>query len=241
MTENQIRKEVLKHIRSKIKLQLNVFETFKAPKAPDFFWESWSFEKEYLIRFGSKIGYADLVLLIDNKPLIIVECKASGLIGYGKKQLESYLNASKTNLGIFTNNPDPDKWRYYDNSIGFDEISLSTFWERVRSSFNTKLDIETQVQQQKQHHIEARAKELAYANPSIIQARTDEMIEAEAKARVTENAIQDRVAQRLQEKIKQLEHRIKSQQVILDESRNRAMWGWILFGIAVFFWIMSHQ
>ena len=44
--------------------------------------------------------------------------------------------------------------------------------------------------------------------------------------RVTENAIQGAVAQQLQKKIKQ-------QETALDESRNGAMWGWILFGISV--------
>ena len=143
---------------------------------------------------------------------------------HGKEQLESYLNASRVSLGIFANNPDPQKWRYYDNSIGFNEISRSTFWKKTKAAFDTDLDIETQAQKQKQQRIETRASQLV--TPEAIQARTGVIIDEQAKMRVTENAIQGAVAQQLQEKIKQ-------QETALDESRNGAMWGWFLFGISV--------
>ena len=224
MTENQIREEVVKHLRSKIGQQLNIF---KAPK----FGQSWSFKKEYTIQFGSNSGRADLVLVLNNKPFVIVECKRPGVINHGKEQLESYLNASRANLGIFANNPDPQKWSYHDNSIGFNEISLSTFWKKIKAAFDTELDIETQAQKQKQQRIETRASQLV--TPEAIQARTGVIIEERAKKRVTENAIQGAVAQQLQEKIKKQESIINQQQTALDENRNRAIWGWILFGISV--------
>lgn len=82
MTENQIREEVLKHLQSEIGQQLNIF---KAPK----FGQSWSFKKEYAIQFGSNTGRADLVLLLNNKPFVIVECKRLEVINHGKEQLES--------------------------------------------------------------------------------------------------------------------------------------------------------
>ena len=217
MTENQIREEVLKHLRSNIGQQLNIF---KAPK----FGQSWSFKKEYTIQFGSNTGRADLVLLLNNKPFVIVECKRLGVINHGKEQLESYLNASRVSLGIFANHPDPKKWSYYDNSIGFDEIDRLTFYQKISKTHATELDIETQAQKQKQQRIETRASQLV--TPEAIQARTGVIIDEQAKMRVTENAIQGAVAQQLQEKIKQ-------QETALDESRNGAMWGWILFGIAV--------
>ena len=255
MTENQIREEVLKHLRSKIEHQLNLF------KAPNFFGQSWSFRKEYPIRFGSNTGRADLVLLLNNKPFVIVECKRLGVINHGKQQLESYLNASWASLGIFANHPDPQKWRYYDNSIGFNEISRSTFWKKTKAAFDTELDIETQAQKQKQQRIETRANQLV--TPEAIKARTGVIIEEQAKIRVTENAIQGAVAQQLetraselvnanpgaiQERAKKIiyerayrrvtENAIQGAvaqqlQAKLDESRNNAVWGWILFGISV--------
>ena len=218
MTENQIREEVLKHLRSKIGQQLNLF------KAPNFLGQSWSFRKEYPIRFGSNTGRADLVLLLNNKPFVIVECKRLGVINHGKEQLESYLNASRVSLGIFANHPDPKKWSYYDNSIGFDEIDRLTFYQKISKTHAIELDIENQAQQQKSQRIEARANQLVTS--TAIQARADKMIDEQAKVRVTENAIQGAVAQQLQEKIKQRE-------TALDESRNGAMWGWFLFGISV--------
>lgn len=226
MTENQIREAVRNHLQS-------VF------KPPSLFGQSWSFKKEYPIQFGSKRGYADLALLRNNKPFVIVECKGSGLIGDGKEQLESYLNASRANLGIFANNPDPGKWIYYDNSIRFNEISLSTFWREIRAGFDTELDIETQAQQQKQQHIEARASQLV--TPEAIQKRADEMIEEQAKKRMTENRIKGAVAQQLQAEIKQLESKIKNQQIKLEASRNSKILGWILFAISIFILIVSHQ
>lgn len=223
MTENQIREEVRKHLQSKIRQQLNVL------KAPDFWGQSWSFRKECPIQFGSNTGRADLVLLLNNKPFVIVECKSLGVISHGKEQLESYLNASRASLGIFANHPDPKKWSYYDNSIGFDEIDRLTFYQKISKTHATELDIETQAQKQKQQRIETRASQLV--TPEAIQARTGVIIDEQAKMRVTENAIQGAVAQQLQKKIKQ-------QETALNESRNGAMWGWFLFGISVVLFIV---
>ena len=259
MTENQIREEVLKHLRSKIGQQLNLF------KAPNFLGQSWSFRKEYPIRFGSNIGRADLVLLLNNKPFVIVECKSLGVISHGKEQLESYLNASRASLGIFANNPDPQKWSYYDNSIGFDEIDRLTFYREIWKAHETELDIEKEVQRIKLKRIEARVRELV--TPKAIheatQARAVIMIDEQAKERVTEDAIQGAVAQQLETRASELvnanpgaiqerankiiyerayrhvtENAIQGAvaqqlQAKLDESRNNAMWGWILFGISV--------
>ena len=279
MTENQISEEVRKHLQSKIRQQLNVL------KAPDFWGQSWSFRKECPIQFGSNIGRADLVLLLNNKPFVIVECKRLEAISHGKEQLESYLNASRAGLGIFANNPDPQKWSYYDNSIGFDEIDRLTFYREIRKAHETELDIEKEAQRIKLKRIEARvrelvtpkaiheatqarsvmmideqakervtedaiqeavaqqletrASELVNANSEVIQERADKIIEAQAKIRVTEKAIQGAVAQQLQEKIKQQESIINWQQTALDESRNNAMWGWILFGISVVLFIVA--
>lgn len=232
MTEDQIREEVLKHLQSKVP---NVFGKTR-----------WL--KEYTIQFGSNSGRADLALQLNGRLFVIVECKSLGVVSHGKEQLESYLNASRANLGIFANHRDPKKWRYYDNSIGFDEIDRPTFWEKIKAAFETERGtehyIETQAQQQKQQRIEARAKKLVNANPEVIQKRANKIIDELAKTRVNEKAIRDAVAWQLQQKIKQLESQLQEKtnqleskinnlQTALDESRNGAMWGWILFGISV--------
>ena len=260
MTENQIQEKVLK------RLQRDTEHVLKKPS----FGRNWYFEEQYLIRFGhDRIGYADITLLVNGKPFMIVECKRPGVsqkaISEGKEQLESYLNASRANLGIFANNPDPQKWTYYDNSIGFDEINRSTFWGEIRAAFNTERNIEKEAQRIKLKRIEARVRELV--TPKAIheatQARAVTMIDEQAKERVTEDAIQGAVAQKLETRASELvnanpgaiqerankiiserayrrvtENAIQGAvaqklQAKLDETRNNAMWGWILFGISV--------
>ena len=54
-----------------------------------------------------------------------MECKRQGAVNYGKKQLESYLNATVARLGIFANHPDQKKWRYYYKNIEVSQISFT--------------------------------------------------------------------------------------------------------------------
>ena len=239
MTENQIQERVLK------RLQRYTEHVLKKPS----FGRNWYFEEQYLIRFGrDRIGRADITLLINGKPFMIVECKRPRVspteISEGKEQLESYLNASRANLGIFANNDDPQKWTYYDNSIGFYEINRSTFWEKIRAPFDTERDIEEEAQQIKSQRIEARVRELVTQAREDIYARANKMIDELAKERVTEKAIQGAVAWQLQQKIKRLESQLQEEtnqlesiinnlRTALDASRNSTMWGWILFGISV--------
>ena len=235
MTENEIQEKVLKHLQ-------RYTESFL--KKPSF-GRNWYFEEHYLIRFGrDRTGYADITLLINGKPFMIVECKRPGVnltvISKGKEQLESYLNASRANLGIFASHPSPYKWIYYDNSIGFDEIDGSTFWDEIRAAFDTERNIEKEAQRIKLKRIETRTKQLVAEAREDIYARANKIIGEEAKKRVNEKAIRDAVAWQLQQKIKRLESQlqelksiINNQQTTLDASRNSAMWGWVLFGISV--------
>ena len=228
MTEDQIREEVLKHLQSKVP---NVFGKTR-----------WL--KEYTIQFGSNSGRADLALQLNGKLFVIVECKSLGVVSHGKEQLESYLNASRANLGIFANHRGPKKWRYYDNSIGFDEIDRSTFWKKIKAAFDTERDIEKEAQHLKLQRIEKRAQELVNANRENIQKRASAIIDEQAKMCVTENAIQGAAVRLLQSQKKQLESKLEEEtnqlkskinnlQTALDESRSGAMSGWILFGISV--------
>lgn len=237
MTENQIQERVLK------RLQRDTEHVLKKPS----FGQKWDFVEQHLIRFGrDRIGRADITLLINGKPFMIVECKRPRVspteIWEGKEQLESYLNASRANLGIFANNDDPQKWTYYDNSSGFDKIDRSTFWKKISAAFDTKRDIEKKAQQQKQQRISERAKQLV--TPEAIKKRADMMIDEEAKIRVNQKSIRDAVVWQLQQKIKRLESQLQEEtnrleftidnlRTALEESRNGATWGWILFGISV--------
>ena len=237
MTENQIQEKVLK------RLQRYTEHVFKKPS----FGRNWYFVEQHLIRFGrDRIGRADITLLINGKPFMIVECKRPGVspteISEGKEQLESYLNASRANLGIFANSDDPQKWTYYDNSSGFDKIDHSTFWKKISAAFDTKRDIEKKAQQQKQQRISERAKQLVTSE--AIKKRADMMIDEEAEIRVNEKSIRDAVVWQLQQKIKRLESQLQEEtnrleftidnlRTALEESRNGGTWGWILFGISV--------
>ena len=87
-----------------------VVRYFEAPRFVNF-----SIEREYRIQFGAnKEGRADIALLnSENKPVAIAECKRIGYDGNdGREQLESYLNAKRTDLGLFADNTDPYTWTF---------------------------------------------------------------------------------------------------------------------------------
>ena len=241
MTENQIREKVRKYLEEIIRRPDPRFHRHLLLQSP----QRWNFPKEYPIRFGSKEGgRADLVLLFNNKPVVIVECKRQGDVGYGKKQLESYLNASVARLGIFANDPDPKKWRYYYKHIevsyiSFAEISQLEFNKKVWAANRIERDIENQAQQRKEQRIEARAKELT--TQEAVQKRASERINEEAEERVTENAIQGLLARQLQEKIQELESTIKRQRSEIESANSACIWGWVLFVISVLVLFASHQ
>ena len=100
-----------------------VEQYFSQPKFRKF-----STKKEDRIRFGSRLGFADVVL-INNKDrrAAIVECKQSGIEGYGPAQLKSYLCATDTPFGIFANSTEPDDWEFYEN------LGRNQFEENLRT------------------------------------------------------------------------------------------------------------
>ena len=88
-----------------------VVSYFSAPR-----FERFSIEKEYPIQMGSDNRRADVVLINeDEKIAAIIECKRSGYEGSGSDQLQSYLSATDTPLGIFANEMDPADWQFYEN------------------------------------------------------------------------------------------------------------------------------
>lgn len=60
---------------------------------------------EYSVQSFSKTGYVDIVVLLDNKPFIFVECKSySSNLDIAKKQLLSYMETDKNvRYGVITN------------------------------------------------------------------------------------------------------------------------------------------
>ena len=117
-----------------VRAVVNYFDT------PRF--KRFSIEKEYPIQIGSYRMRADVALIDKAKlPAAIVECKRSGYEGDGQDQLESYLNATGTQLGVFANETDPDTWRFYKNrgKGHFDEIDRSRFESQLNGNVIKRL------------------------------------------------------------------------------------------------------
>jgi hypothetical protein len=184
MTEDEIRDYVDQHLQT----------AFFSPSIFDFL--PTDIRKEYGIQMGSYRGRADLVLLVDDKPLVIVECKSQGVMAQGIDQLKSYLCASPAWLGIFANSTNPDHWTYLEK-IGYNEfvkIDRDTFKVRLWEVYDEQQEIEQSIKARTERHFNAIANERAKqrVTPSAIQARTKEMIEAEARNHITNSAIQAR-------------------------------------------------
>ena len=86
--------------------------------------------RECQIQFGSRNGFADVVLGDGNGGFAaIAECKGAGYVGHGIEQLKSYLSATDTRFGIFANRVDCSQWKFYENRRAncIPEIDLSEF------------------------------------------------------------------------------------------------------------------
>ena len=93
---------------------------------------NFSTQREYPILFGTNQGRADVGLLNNEERLAaIAECKSIGYdVNNGREQLESYLNASGTKLGLFADDTDPYEWTFLkrnDEENRYDEITRSQF------------------------------------------------------------------------------------------------------------------
>ena len=95
---------------------------------PEF--SKFSIETEREIQMGSDNRRPDIVLLDEAEKFVaIAECKQMGVVNYGHKQLQSYLCATDTPLGIFANSTDPEDWKFYENlkQNRFKEITHNQF------------------------------------------------------------------------------------------------------------------
>ena len=194
----------------------------------------YTVKTEHQIQFGSKKGFADVVLFAGRCLVAIVECKGLGKTGEGIEQLQSYLCASQARLGVFANSVSPNEWTYLLKSPTneFTEINALSFHFRVRRAHKEQVTIEREIEQQRSEYVAVEAKNRV--THAAVQERANQMIEIEAKRRVTESAIQGEVAQQLEKKINQLQLKIKSQRQEIDSQSGCAVWGWILFGITLF-------
>lgn len=96
--------------------------------------QKFSTKKEDRIRFGSRLGFADVVL-IGNKGnrSVIVECKRPGVEREGPDQLKSYLCATDTPFGLFANSTEPNDWKFYEN------LGRNQFGDLTRSEFESRV------------------------------------------------------------------------------------------------------
>lgn len=217
-TENDICEIVRKHLQTRI-------DTNNKTR--------WELRQEYTVQFGrDRKGRADLVMLLNDTPFVIVECKRQGIVGDGKTQLESYLNATRARLGIFANDTDPDNWIFYDTTIGFDEIPRETFIRKLTEEQQNERDIETEAQERKLQRIDKRANQLV--TPKAVTERSNQLIEEAAKKRITENAIQASVNKQLHGNIKKLKADNQILREKVSEKSGCAVYGWIAFFITVF-------
>ncbi len=101
-------------------------------KLPDFFLQT-----ELEIQMGTTKRRADIVL-VDGKQnyAVIAECKRIGVQEDGIAQLQSYLCATATPLGIFANSTAPTDWEFFEN-LGrnqFKNITSDVFWENIQDT-----------------------------------------------------------------------------------------------------------
>ena len=105
-------------------------------------------EKEHKIQFGSRSGFADVVLVDRNGSFAaIAECKGAGYVGHGIEQLKSYLSATDTRFGVFANSTEPDSWSFFEN-LGRNqcpEIDRSKFEEGVVKGITLRKQLKDEI------------------------------------------------------------------------------------------------
>lgn len=155
-----------------------VVHYFSEPPFREFF-----IETEHEIQFGSRNGFADVVLLDKSKGFVVIaECKQTGVVTYGREQLKSYLCATDTQFGVFANSKNPDEWEFYENlrrnrftpPMGHSPFERKIATERTIESIRkekNKIDWEIQEARnqyaQKIHEVDSSRKQLDELNEEI--------------------------------------------------------------------------
>ena len=99
-------------------------------KLRDFF-----IQTELEVQMGTTKRRADIVIVDGERNYAaIVECKRIGVRDDGIEQLNSYLCATDTPLGVFANSTVPNDWEFYEN-LGrnqFKDIRSDAFWKNIQ-------------------------------------------------------------------------------------------------------------
>ena len=132
-----------------------VVNYFSKPEFREFF-----IETEYEIQMGAKKLRADILVLdrVGNF-VAIAECKRKGVVTYGREQLQAYLCATDTPLGVFANGVDSSDWEFYENlrrnrfkGIKRDHFEREVLSKRpIESIREEKRRLETEIEQLKQN------------------------------------------------------------------------------------------
>ena len=155
------------------------------------------FEKSIQIgHYQCKADIAAYTKKFPQKLVAIVECKKEDSLGKSKtgiEQLQSYLCASDTSLGIFANSLNPADWIYMEN-LGnniFVEITQDQFIISVKTEIETHKDLQQRISDKLEKLIlqEASNKLKTSATKRRIQAKTDYFVEQEARKNITSGKI----------------------------------------------------
>ena len=155
-------------------------------------------KRQHTIQIGSRTGRPDVVVYTSaitgfdiNQAtrgiiLIIVECKAEGIVNHGKPQLNSYLSATDTRLGVFANSLKPEKWQYYENHRRnrIRQISRNEFLSILQNERKQQESIQQRIIIYTEFLIDNEARKLV--TETRIQERLLSIIENESKRRIHE-------------------------------------------------------
>ena len=241
MTEKQVEDSVERHLK-------------KMPKANGML----SIQRQMPISMGSDIRRADLVLCshFPFQMLVIVECKKWGDRGQkGIGQLQSYLCATDTQLGIFAASWNPKSWNYYEN-LGentFREIKQAEFEKRMhRKDFGIrccKERIELRVEARISEEVERLVQQTEIPEKYIQEVAQKRLMDDEFISKYALGHLKRKIhtqEQQLVERDAELEKRqsqhlkeIANLQENSDDNRNWAIIGWTLLIIILVVLVFS--
>lgn len=187
VTEKEIKESVLEYLRTTPPFKESI------EKRLDF-----EIKEEYPIYLGRKKCRADAALLLNKKPILIVECKRQGQTDEGIEQLKSYLCGSVARLGIFANSVNPHKWTYLEMSgvpFPFIPVNRVTFEEQFLIECQSERETQEKIRVRSNHLINVAARNRI--TESKIRQEEQRIITQTAKARLTKNEIQSEVEHQL--------------------------------------------
>lgn len=202
----------------------SVVSHFKSTKYPI----PVSIKRKLPIKMGSSTKEADIAFMCDEGILVIIECKSSRNKekSSGISQLQSYLCATDTLLGIFAASTSLHEWKFYENLTRntFAKIDYDGFKKLLLNQMRQYTVINKRAEQRVDQLIEQSAQKRL--TEERIQRATTQLIEKEVQKRINTNSINDGITHKLNERIASLEQQLK-------DAKTGCMWGWALFGIAV--------